>query len=128
MRKNAEGLGKMGTTETFAAILKGYCAVAILTIPRAFLNGGYLFSPMVLLCSAFMSSYTTCHLINCGLHTRVYNYSSIMQLAMGRNGKVLADIMLMLTQLSFAISYVSFIYDNAKSFATVFFGVEITGL
>ena len=118
----------MGTTETFAAILKGYCAVAILTIPRAFLNGGYIFSPLILLCSAFLSSYTTCHLINSGLRTRVFNYSSIMQLALGKKGKVIADVMLMLTQLSFAISYVSFIYDNAKSFATVFFGVELTGL
>lgn len=42
---------KMNEFETFIAVIKGYCALMILILPRSFVNGGYLFSPMCLIIS-----------------------------------------------------------------------------
>ena len=42
---------KMNAFETYIAIIKGYCALMILVLPRAFGRGGYIFSPIVMMLS-----------------------------------------------------------------------------
>ena len=44
-----ENDGKMGTFGTFFAIIKAYCAINVLLLPRSFANGGYLLSPLAMI-------------------------------------------------------------------------------
>jgi hypothetical protein len=39
--------GKMTPVQAFFAILKAYCVINILLLPKAFQNGGYILSPIV---------------------------------------------------------------------------------
>ena len=48
-------IDKLSPLQTFLALVKGYCAIVILLIPKAFMNGGYVFSPVVLLLSAILT-------------------------------------------------------------------------
>lgn len=51
-REEVEPKGKkMNAFETYIAIIKGYCALMILVLPRAFGRGGYVFSPIVMMLS-----------------------------------------------------------------------------
>jgi len=43
---------KMNAFETYVAIIKGYCALMVLVLPRAFERGGYVLSPIIMICSS----------------------------------------------------------------------------
>lgn len=53
-------VGKSGLFDTFFALIKGYCAIVILILPKGFQNGGYIFSPIMLILSFFLT--TRCNL------------------------------------------------------------------
>lgn len=55
--------------ETFIALLKGYCQLSILMMPKAFLNGGWGASAIFMACSGFINLVTTSKLIDAGLAT-----------------------------------------------------------
>ena len=40
---------KMNNVQTFFALCKNYCAINILLTPKAFTNGGYIVSPIVMI-------------------------------------------------------------------------------
>ena len=40
---------KMGCFETYIAMIKAYCAINVLLLPKAFANGGFILSPTALL-------------------------------------------------------------------------------
>ena len=42
---------KMTPFQAYFALLKAYCAINILLLPKAFKNGGYILSPIALICS-----------------------------------------------------------------------------
>lgn len=44
----------MNFFETYIAVIKGYCALMILVLPRSFANGGYVLSPIVLTISGLI--------------------------------------------------------------------------
>lgn len=97
MKQDIKKVGKIGPIKTFFALLKGYCAIVILIIPKAFQNGGYLFSAITLLISCMLTTICTLKLVEAGLVTRFLNYSRITKTALGENAKRLLDVMLMLT-------------------------------
>lgn len=45
---------KMTAFETYVALIKGYCAIIILLLPKTFSHGGYVFSPICLIVSAII--------------------------------------------------------------------------
>jgi hypothetical protein len=63
MKNELKSIGKIGPVATFFAILKGYCAIVILIIPKAFQNGGYIFSPLCLLASCYLTTLCTLKLV-----------------------------------------------------------------
>jgi proton-coupled amino acid transporter len=97
MKQDLKKVGKIGPVKTYFALLKGYCAIVILIIPKAFQNGGWLFSALALLFSCFLTTICTLKLVEAGLVTRFLNYSRITKTALGENAKRVLDIMLMLT-------------------------------
>ena len=106
---------KLNDVETYIAILKGYCAVSILMMPVAFFNGGYFASPATLIASGLITTVCVTKLIECGLHFNCYSFPKICELALGPAGKRVIDIMICMTQLSFAISQLTFSVQTYKS-------------
>lgn len=97
MKKDQSRIGKVGPVKTFFALIKGYCAIIVLILPKSFANGGYLISPIVLLLSSFLTTLCAIKLVESGLKTNTICYSSIGKIALGSSGKNLIDIMLALT-------------------------------
>lgn len=56
----------MNAFETYIAIIKGYCALMILVLPRAFSRGGYVFSPIVMMVSGAIQMYCALKLVAAG--------------------------------------------------------------
>ena len=54
--ESSSELRKMGPCETFFAIAKSYCAVGILLLPKSFVNGGFVLSPLALFTACFFES------------------------------------------------------------------------
>lgn len=97
------------------AIIKGYCAVSILMMPVSFFNGGFVASPVTLLVAGFITLLCVNKLIECGLHYECYSFPKICELALGTVGKRMIDLMICLTQFSFAASQLTFSVQSYKS-------------
>jgi hypothetical protein len=69
---------KLSVFETYIALIKGYCAIVILTLPKAFENGGYLMSPFLMLGAALLTTLCVRKLIETGLKYEIYCYSMIV--------------------------------------------------
>jgi hypothetical protein len=44
--KSAKDGGKMNALQTYMALIKGYCGMCLFLIPKAFWNGGWVFSAL----------------------------------------------------------------------------------
>ena len=66
LEADTKGPRKMNAFETYIALIKGYCALMILVLPRAFSRGGYVFSPITLLISGSVQLYAALLLVSSG--------------------------------------------------------------
>ncbi|KAJ5617665.1 hypothetical protein N7537_002779 [Penicillium hordei] len=107
-----------GTTTTTGAILlllKSFVGTGILFLPRAFLNGGMLFSSMVLLGVSILSYYAFILLVN----TRMKIEGSFGDIGGILYGKHMRRIILgsiVLSQLGFVAAYIVFVSQNLQAF------------
>ncbi|CDW86725.1 UNKNOWN [Stylonychia lemnae] len=108
---NDEGISSF---RIFMMIIKGYCAMVILILPKSFENGGYIASPATLIISGFASTVCALKLAQVGVKTGIYDFSEVGGLAMGRIGKITIDLMLCFTYFTFLTSNMTFVYENAK--------------
>ena len=106
---------KMSWGETFVALLKGYCAITILVMPKGFQTGGWAAASVFEAVAAVLTIICAVKLISVGLKEGVYSYSLIAEKAFGSKGRAFLDIMIASTQFSFTISYFSFIVQSMKS-------------
>ena len=51
---------KMSAFETYIALIKGYCVLLVLILPKSFANGGFLASGFLLVLSGFFSAASAC--------------------------------------------------------------------
>lgn len=105
-------LGKAATAFT---IFKGFVASSILYMPKNFINGGYGFSAIALILSLFLTLYC----VKLLLDTRKklggkMSFSEIGEHTWGRTGKILVDVALCASQISFVTAYVYFIVKNLQ--------------
>jgi solute carrier family 36 (proton-coupled amino acid transporter) len=80
-------------------------------MPKNFVNGGYAFSAFSLLCSLIMTLFCAKLLIE----TRAKvggSFSEIGERTWGRTGKILVDVTLFFSQISFVTAYIYFISKN----------------
>ena len=89
--------------------MKVFCVIVILTLPRAFANGGYVISPIMMLGSAIITMISINKLMQAGLLFEIYCYSKITRRIFGRRLQRFVDLLLVITQICFALSYVVFI-------------------
>jgi proton-coupled amino acid transporter len=86
-------------------------------MPKNFINGGYVFSASVMFGSLLLTLYCAKLLLD----TRAKvggSFSEIGERTWGRTGKLLFDITLVVSQVSFVTAYVYFIAKNVSSIIT----------
>ena len=80
------GIQKMTAFSAYIALIKGYCGACVLFAPKAFANGGFIFSPVALVFAGWFSTICALKLIQSGQKLQCYSYSLIVRRAFGRRG------------------------------------------
>ncbi|EMC91284.1 hypothetical protein BAUCODRAFT_117635 [Baudoinia panamericana UAMH 10762] len=107
-----------GTGTPFGAamlLLKSFVGTGVLFLPRAFLNGGMLFSNLVLLFIALISYYCFILLVS----TRLKVHASFGDMGLQIYGKLFRNMInfsLVISQIGFASAYIVFVSENLQAF------------
>ena len=67
-------LKKMGTFQTFIGMIKSYCAINLLLLPKAFANGGYALSVSAMILATFFEALCAFRLSTVARKYKVYSY------------------------------------------------------
>ncbi|KAL4873240.1 hypothetical protein BDV12DRAFT_99186 [Aspergillus spectabilis] len=114
-RKPRGGTGTNTRTGAALLLLKSFVGTGVLFLPRAFLNGGMLFSSLVLLAVSLLSFYCFILLVN----TRLKVDGSFGDIGGALYGKHMRRIILgsiVLSQLGFVSAYIVFTAENLQAF------------
>jgi proton-coupled amino acid transporter len=114
-RKPRGGTGTNTRTGAALLLLKSFVGTGVLFLPRAFLNGGMLFSSLVLLGVSILSYYAFILLVN----TRLKIDGSFGDIGGALYGKHMRRIILgsiVLSQLGFVSAYIVFTAENLQAF------------
>lgn len=122
--QQAEKVKKLSNFETYIALIKGYCVLSVLLIPKAFSNGGWGISAIFLVTSGYFSLMACLKLVDVGLQLNLYSYPLAVEKALGKNARIFIDIAISLTQFSFAISHVTFLIEASKNTVDTLSGGE----
>ena len=96
-------------------LLKSFVGTGVLFLPRAYLNGGMLFSNVVLLAVAALSYY--CFILLVNTHLKVH--ASFGDMGGVLYGKVMRNVILasiVLSQMGFVAAYIVFTSENLQAF------------
>ena len=94
--------------QTYIACIKGNCGACVLFIPKAYANGGLLFSNFAMIFMGTLLAFTSVKLVYCGQKMGAFSYSEIVLKAFGPKGKMASDIMVFGTQYSFTFGSIAF--------------------
>lgn len=94
-----------------ATLVKSFIGSGVLFLPKAFSNGGWLFSIIAMIFMAFLSGLCILRLIACRQITSG-TYGEVGRKAVGKWGEIAVDISLVLSQAGFGCVYVVFIARN----------------
>ena len=103
---------KLNAIQTYLTLLKGFIAIGCLYLPKAYLDGGLVFSTVSMTASALLIMYCAHLLIDSRKELNAQTYSELGLVALGPLGKILIDLTLALSQMGFVCAYVYFIQDN----------------
>lgn len=113
--KHRAPAGTASTTNAALLLLKSFVGTGVLFLPRAFLNGGMLFSSLVLLGVAMLSFYCFILLIN--TRTKVEaSFGDMGGILYGKWMRALILSSLVLSQLGFVSAYTVFTAENLQAF------------
>lgn len=65
----------MTAFQTYVALVKGYCGACVLFTPKAFANGGYIFSSISMILAGILTTVCAVKLIQVGQHMNCFSYS-----------------------------------------------------
>ena len=116
-RKHKERPSTGNNTAMGAALLllKSFVGTGVLFLPRAFLNGGMVFSNIVLLIVAALSYYCFVLLVNCRLRIDG-SYGDIGGAIYGKWMRSLILFSIVLSQMGFVSAYIVFTSENLQAF------------
>lgn len=108
-------LGDASDLKTFFTLLKAFIGTGIVFLPKAFRNGGLLFSPIALLTVSIMTSFSFHLLLEC---RRRYGggYGDIGESIGGCHLRTLIRVSVVTTQLGFVCAAIAFTAENVRSF------------
>ena len=73
----------MNGFQTWFAIFKGYTTLNIFCLPIGFKEGGWLFSPLVLMLACFVESMSAIKLSQAAHSVKIYNYPDLIEYCFG---------------------------------------------
>ena len=114
-RKERTSVGTTSPYRAFLLLLKSFVGTGVLFLPKAFLNGGMIFSNVVLLAVAAMSYYCFILLVN----TRLKVEGSFGDMGGVLYGKWMRSIILfsiVISQIGFSSAYIVFTSENLQAF------------
>lgn len=96
-------------------LLKSFVGTGVLFLPKAFLNGGMLFSCLIMLTVAWLSYY--CFLLLCSTRIKVPASFGGMGLKLyGRPMQFAINFSLVISQIGFSSAYIVFVSENLQAF------------
>lgn len=107
--------------ETYFTVVKGFIATGILYIPKAFVDGGWVYSSFAMLLAGLLSAHCATLLLDARRKIGAKSYSDLGLITFGWQGKALIDVMLASSQIGFTIAYIYFIVENLTP---IFFAPE----
>ena len=106
---------KLSPFETYIALVKGYCVILVLILPKAFVQGGYTLTAILEIVFGVTSTLAAGMLVKAGLHEKEFSYSQLTRKVLGEKAKLMIDIMIGLAQYSFTVSHISFIIQSLQT-------------
>lgn len=111
---------RMSSGQAYFALLKAYCAINVLLLPKSFRNGGYVLSPIALITSCFFECTCAIKLSQCALtpemsQFRSLTYTDIVSVALGTRFLRPFKIIIALVQFQFTISQLAFVIESMRS-------------
>ncbi|KAF2098942.1 transmembrane amino acid transporter [Rhizodiscina lignyota] len=116
-RKRRKDNKAPGATATGAAmmLLKSFVGTGVLFLPKAFLNGGMLFSTLVLLFVAALSYYCFILLVTTRIH-HTYSFGGMGEKLYGPWLRHMINASLVISQIGFSSAYIVFTSENLQAF------------
>ena len=115
--KRAKAEGNAGTTKTFFTLLKAFIGTGIMFLPKAFNNGGIVFSSMTLLAVSSVSMLAFHLLLQCRSSIGGGGYGEIGQAIGGNKMRNIILGSITLSQLGFVCAGFVFVAQNLYSFS-----------
>mmetsp|Transcript_9583 Transcript_9583/g.16100 ORF Transcript_9583/g.16100 Transcript_9583/m.16100 type:complete len:84 (-) Transcript_9583:158-409(-) len=77
-------------------------------LPIGFKNGGWLFSPLILVVCCFFETVGAIKLSQCALMTNIFTYQDLVEYAFGGNARILISIVVSILSFQFTLTPLSF--------------------
>ena len=114
-RRKAREAGRGSPFGAALLLLKSFVGTGVLFLPRAFYNGGMLFSFLILITLACVSYY--CFLLLVGTRLKVNaSYGDMGRLIYGKTFHGLINFSLVISQIGFTCAYIIFVSENLQAF------------
>ncbi|KAG5366671.1 Vacuolar amino acid transporter 3 [Yarrowia sp. B02] len=108
--------GNASATKAVMLLLKSFVGTGVLFLPKAFFNGGLLFSACVLTMVAALSYWCFLLLIQCRMKTGVSSFGDIGGALYGPKMRFLILFSIVISQIGFAAAYIVFTSENLQAF------------
>ncbi|CAK7203500.1 hypothetical protein SEUCBS139899_006234 [Sporothrix eucalyptigena] len=113
-RKTRGGSGKASPTGAAVVLLKSFVGTGVLFLPRAYLNGGMLFSNLVLLFVAALSYYCFVLLVSTRLKV-AGSFGDIGGILYGKWLRFMILTSIVISQIGFVAAYIVFTSENLQA-------------
>ncbi|SCU97873.1 LAMI_0F11870g1_1 [Lachancea mirantina] len=123
-RKAHKQQHKSSTGKAVLLLLKSFIGTGVLFLPRAFQNGGWVFSTLCMLLCGIVSFYCFILLINAKQKLAVKGYGDLGAALYGRHMRSAILTSIVLSQIGFAAAYVVFTATNLQVFFANVFGFQ----
>ena len=114
-RRKAREAGKGTPLGAALLLLKSFVGTGVLFLPRAYLNGGMVFSNLLLLFIALLSYYCFILLVNTRLKVHA-SFGDMGGQIFGKHFRNLINFSLIISQIGFASAYIVFVSENLQAF------------
>ena len=114
-RRRAKKAGGASPGGAALLLLKSFVGTGVLFLPRAFLNGGMLFSNLVLLIIAALSFW--CFILLCTVRLKVHaSFGDMGGIIYNKHFRNLINFSLVMSQIGFTAAYIVFVGENLQAF------------
>lgn len=103
------------TTKAVLLLLKSFLGTGVLFLPKAYLNGGLLFSSVVLLLAAALSYWCFILLIKSRMAVGVSSFGDIGEALYGNHMRQVILFSIVFSQIGFAAAYIVFTSENLQA-------------